>query len=366
MTDNKAMQRIWKLLFYLAIFPATLGLSGWQGWAWWSWVSAPPVESTSTPSSPDTDKTVQIRIPSGTSATQIGQDLAAAGLIRSAEAWNIWVRWLSVQDKAGFKAGTYQLSPTKSLPEIAAAITTGNEVQRSFTIPEGWSLKQMAAYFESQGFFSARDFMAAANRVPRDRFPWLPSGIPQLEGFLYPDTYQVAAGTVTPNSVIDQMLKRFEQVALPVYQTSPQKSLFTLLQWVTLASVVEKEAVIPVERPRIAGVFIKRLRQGMKLESDPTVEYGLGIQQTPDRPLTLNQVNTPNPYNTYLNRGLPPTPIASPGLASLQATLSSEKTDYLFFVARYDGSHVFSRTLAEHQAAVLAIRKQRAARRQGV
>lgn len=228
MTNDKAMQRIWKLLFYIALFPATLGLCGWQGWMWWSWASAPP--ATSTPTSTNTDKTVQIRIPSGTSATQIGQDLESAGLIRSADAWNIWVRWLSLQNKAGFKAGTYQLSPTQSLSEIAAAITTGNEVQRSFTIPEGWSLKQMAAYFESQGFFSAQDFIAAATQVPRDRFPWLPSGIPHLEGFLYPDTYQVAVGAVTPDGVINQMLKRFEEVALPVYQTSPQKSQFTLLQ----------------------------------------------------------------------------------------------------------------------------------------
>jgi len=119
-----------------------------------------------------------------------------------------------------------------------------------------------------------------------------------------------------------------------------------------------------VERPRIAGVFVRRLRLGMKLESDPTVEYGLNIQQTPDQPLTLNQVRTPSPYNTYLNRGLPPTPIASPGLASLKATLAPENTEYIFFVARYDGTHVFSRTLAEHEAAVVAIRKQRSARRQ--
>lgn len=363
MTKNKAMRRLWKLSFYLALFPATLALCAWQGWGWWSWASAPPVTPISANSSPETDKTVQIRIPSGTSATQIGRDLEAAGLIRSIQAWNLWVRWLSLQDKAGFKAGTYQLSPTQSLPEIAAAIAAGNEVQRSFTIPEGWSLKQMAAYFESQGFFSAKDFITAATQIPRNEFPWLPTAIPHLEGFLYPDTYQIPGSSITPDSIIKQMLKQFERVALPVYQQDPQKSQFNLLEWVTLASIVEKEAVLPAERPRIAGVFVRRLRQGMKLQSDPTVEYGLNIQQTPDRPLTLKQVNTASPYNTYLNRGLPPTPIASVGLPSLQATLNPEQTDYLFFVARYDGSHVFSRTLAEHDAAVAAIRKQRAAQR---
>ena len=358
------MQRLSKLLFYLALFPLTLGLSAWQGWSWWSWASGPAVPSTTATSSPDPEKLVQIRIPSGTSASQIGQDLEASGLIRSAQAWNLWVRWLSIQDKAGFKAGTYQLSPSQSMPEIAAAITTGNEVQRSFTIPEGWSLKQMAAYFESQGFFNAEDFLAAANQIPRDQFPWLPRGLPYLEGFLYPDTYQIPSSSFTPQSVINIMLKRFEDVALPIYQQDPQKSQISLLQWVALASIVEKEAVIPAERPRIAGVFARRLRQGMRLESDPTVEYGLNIQQTPDQPLTLNQVSTPSPYNTYLNQGLPPTPIASPGLPSLQATLNPENTEYLFFVARYDGTHIFSRTLAEHEVAVATIRRQRAARRQ--
>ncbi|MFB2919692.1 MULTISPECIES: endolytic transglycosylase MltG [Aerosakkonema] len=357
--------RLSKWLFYLALFPAVLLGSAWQGWAWWSWASGPPQGAVPATAPPESKKWVQIRIPPGTSSSQIGRDLESAGLIRSAQAWNLWARWLSVQNKPGFKAGTYQLSPTQSLPEIAAEVTTGKELQRSFTIPEGWSRKQMAAYFESQGFFKAQDFLAAASQIPRDRFPWLPSAIPHLEGFLYPDTYQVAAtGSITPQSIINTMLKRFEELALPVYQKDPNRTQYSLLQWATLASIVEKEAVLPVERPRIAGVFIRRLRQGMKLESDPTVEYGLNIQQTADRPLTFKQVGTPSPYNTYLNRGLPPTPIASPGLASLKAVLNPEDTEYLFFVARYDGSHVFSRTLAEHEAAVVAIRKQRAARRQ--
>ena len=122
---------------------------------------------------------------------------------------------------------------------------------------------------------------------------------------------------------------------------------------------MEKESVVQQERPLIAGVFTARLQQGMRLESDPTVEYGLGIRQTADQPLTYAQVGTPNPYNTYLNAGLPPTAIASPGIASLQATLNPESTEYLFFVARYDGTHVFSRTLTEHVAATKQIRRER-------
>ena len=121
----------------------------------------------------------------------------------------------------------------------------------------------------------------------------------------------------------------------------------------------KKEAVIGDERALIAGVFTARLEQGMRLESDPTVEYGLGIRQTADQPLTYSQVGTPSPYNTYLNMGLTPTPIAAPGIASLKATLNPDSTDYLFFVARYDGTHVFSKTLDEHEAATREIRAGR-------
>lgn len=353
------VQRFSKSFFYLALFPAVLVLCAWQGWSWWSWATAPSLPLLSPSEAIGADKTVQIRIPPGSTSKQIGNYLESAGLIRSTTAWDLWARWLNTQKKGVFKAGTYQLSPTQSLAEIAEQITQGSVVQVSFTIPEGRSIKQMAAYFESQGFFSAQEFLAATKQIPRDQFPWLPSDLPHLEGFLYPDTYQIATGGITPQAIINIMLKRFEEVALPIYQQNPEQSQLNLLQWVTLASIVEKEAVIPAERPRIAGVFTQRLQKGMRLEADPTVEYGLNIQQTADQPLSLKQVRTPSPYNTYLNRGLPPTPIASPGKASFQATLNPEKTDYLFFVARYDGTHVFSRTLAEHQKAVVAIRRQR-------
>jgi len=116
--------------------------------------------------------------------------------------------------------------------------------------------------------------------------------------------------------------------------------------------------VVAEERDTIAGVFNRRLAEGITLGSDPTVEYGLGITQTPENPLTFAQVRTQNPYNTYINAGLPPTPIASPGLASLEASLDPPDTEFLYFVARYDGTHVFSRTLSEHEAATARIRRE--------
>lgn len=322
-------------------------------------MSAPPqvMEASAIPETAEA-KIVQFNIPPGTATQQIGRDLEAAGLIRSADAWDVWARWLKWREpQGGFKAGTYELSPDQSLDTIATQIWRGKVVERSFTIPEGWSLQQMAEYFEAQGFFPAADFLAAVENVDRSKYSWLPAELPHLEGFLYPDTYKINGDQIAASAVVQQMLQRFEQVALPLY-TQAQQTQYNLREWVTLASIVEKEAVVADERSRIAGVFAKRLEQGLPLGADPTVEYALGIRQTADQPLTLAQVKIPSPYNTYINPGLPPTPIASPGLASLQAALNPEDTPYLYFVARYDGTHVFSRTLSEHEAAQTAIRRQ--------
>lgn len=356
--------RLPKILFFFVLLPIALGIAGWQGWAWWSWATSPidgtAEDDATAPPADSTDAglaatpTVQIEIPQGTPGQQIGRDLEAAGLIRSHVAWNLWSRWQTFRDAGGYQAGTYALSPTQSLQEIAGQIRSGEVLQTSFTIPEGWTREQMAAAFEDRGFFAAQDFLAVTQQVPRDRYPWLPQELPHLEGFLYPDTYQLPIETITPDGVRDLMLERFETVALPAYQESD--TAFSLLEWVTLGSIVEREAVIPDERSQIAAVFNRRLEEDIPLGADPTVEYGLGVTQTPENPLTLAQVNTPNPYNTYRNVGLPPTPIASPGIASLEASLNPPDTEYLFFVARYDGTHVFSRTLAEHEAAQARIR----------
>ncbi len=355
-----------KRLIGLACF-AMVGVGVWRGWNWWNWANsatAPPISSSANANA------VNLRIPPGTSAQEIGQDLEALGLIHSSKAWTLLTRWLMMKDpKGGFQAGTYQLSKTQTMQDIASKIWAGQVAQVSFTIPEGWSIREMAQYFEQQKLFPAQDFLAAVNRVSLADYPWLPAnppmqGFPRLEGYLFPDTYQLPAGaSIQPDAVVKQMLDRFEQVALPIYQQHQGKSKLSLAQWVTLSSIVEKEAVVPEERSRISGVFHNRLQKGMPLASDPTVEYAFGIQQTPDRPLTYKQVETPHPYNTYINPGLPPGAIASPGKASLEATLNPENTEYLYFVARYDGTHVFSRTLADHQAAQTAIHDQRDAQK---
>ncbi|MEM0979704.1 MAG: endolytic transglycosylase MltG, partial [Cyanobacteria bacterium P01_H01_bin.58] len=352
--------RLAKTIFVFLLVPAALGVAGWQGWAWWSWATAPAIssgesvdaatEASSTTAVPN----IQVQIPSGTSGRQIGRDLEIAGLIRSRLAWDLWSRWQNFRQDGGYQAGTYALSPSQSLQEIAAQIWSGEVIETTFTIPEGWTREQMAAALEADGLFSASAFLAATQQIPRDRYPWLPQNLPHLEGFLYPDTYQIPIESVTPEAIVDLMVNRFETVALPVYQSGDAS--YSLMEWTTLASIVEREAVIPEERSPIAAVFNRRLVEGIPLGADPTVEYGLGVTQTPEQPLTLAQVRTPSPYNTYINAGLPPTPISSPGLASLEASLSPPETEYLYFVARYDGTHVFSRTLEEHEAAQIRIR----------
>jgi len=351
------MKRFTRWFFYLALLPVVAGFAGWQGWQWWSWAIAPvAAEPTPAATAAEADETaIQLEIPPGSTAQEIGENLEQVGLIRSQVAWDLWTRWQSIQDETGsFRAGTYVLSPTAPMPDIALTIWNGEVVELSYTVPEGWSLEQMADYFEEKGFFSAEDFLQATQTIPRDRFPWLPADLPQLEGFLFPDTYLIE-GEITPEQIISQMLGQFEQIVLPLYEAAAADTPYTLLEWVTLASIVEKEAVVDSERPIIAGVFAKRLRENIPLGADPTVEYALGIRQTVEQPLTYAQVETPSPYNTYINAGLPPTPIAAPGEASLEVSLNPVETDYLFFMARYDGTHIFSRTLAEHEAAKVAV-----------
>ena len=355
--------KVFKWFYYLCILPIFLSFCALQGWSCFSWAISPTSARVQSDSevTESGDETIQINIPSGTTTKEIGQDLQAVGLIHSSQVWQLWALQMKLKEPKGhFKAGTYKVASTESLPKIARTIWQGDVIKLQFTVPEGWSIKQMASYFQSLGYFSAEDFVNATRAIPQEEYAWLPQEVPHLEGFLYPDTYQLTSDRVTPQQIINMMLKRFEEVALPVYQQGESKKL-TFYQWLNLASIVEKEAAIEQERPTIAGVFMNRLRQGMKLETDPTVEYGLNIQQTADQPLTLAQVNTPSPYNTYLNSGFPPTPISNPGIASLKAALNPENTPYLYFVARYDGTHFFSKTVQEHEAAKDAIRQQREA-----
>lgn len=312
----------------------------------WVGVTAPP--------SLAPERVVRLNVTPDTPANALILELKNQGVIRSGWAMRLWLK-LSRQD---LQAGTYDFSSKQSLNEVVKQLDRAVVATNQVTIPEGWTIDEMGAYFSRLGYFSSSEFRSATTRATADYFPqWLPQDIETLEGFLFPDTYELPLQGTTPQAVVKMMTDRFEEVALPAYRTGNKTNL-SLKDWVTLSSIVEQEAVLQSERPTIAGVFWHRLQKNMPLESDPTVEYGLKISQTPETPLTLDQVRTPNPFNTYLNYGLPPHPIGSPGLASLEAALAPPPTDFLFFVARYDGSHIFSRTLEEHKQAIDLIAEQ--------
>ena len=241
--NMKVMQKAFK--WFIVLLVPALGIGTWLGWNWWNGAISPTKH----------DQVTSIQVKPGTAAQQIGQQLEEAGIIRSSQAWSLWARYLQKQEpNGGFKAGNYVIVPNQSLPVVAAQIWRGKVVELSFTIPEGWSLQQMGTYFEKQGLFSAQEFLAETRKIPKSEYPWLPANLPHLEGFLYPDTYKLNGDSVTPEIVVKQMLNQFQVVALPVYEQGKSKTNLNLLEWVTLGSIVEKEAVIPSERSRIAGV----------------------------------------------------------------------------------------------------------------
>lgn len=304
-------------------------VAAWSSTAWVNTLGAP----LNVRSAPSVDSEIIDALPHGTEVS-LDSDVSGEWVQTNSGGWvaTAWLSFRPVETGSG---------------TVASSFSSAGEVgYTSYNILAGWTVEDIAYYFESLGFFSASEFLAAASDIPYSSFSWLPSGLYSLEGFLYPDTYEIEVGA-TPYEVIDQMLSRFESVALPAYDQSG--TYLSLYDWVILASIVEREAYYYDEQPIIASVFLNRLYQGRRLEADPTVEYALGIQQTKEYPLTLSEVRADSPYNTYLYGGLPPGPISSPGLGSLDAVLYPADTDYLFFVACYDGTHEFNYTLEDHE-----------------
>ena len=220
------------------------------------------------------------------------------------------------------------------------------------TIPEGFNLEEIAGRFAGELGIPAGDFLAACRAINfREEFSFLPAGgNATVEGYLFPDTYFFKSFGITPSSAIHPMLKRFEEVVLPLWENYRGKIDLRRKKWdlyevLTLASIVEKEYRLPEERPLIAEVFWNRLKKGLLLESCATVNYVLKKSQLI---LSLQDLKIRSPYNTYLYLGLPPGPISNPGLEAVKAVLNPDKGDYLYFVAAQDNHHVFSKTLGEH------------------
>ncbi|MEW5784828.1 MAG: endolytic transglycosylase MltG [Bacillota bacterium] len=300
------------------------------------------------------DQGILIEVPSGASTGLIASILADAGVIHNALVFRIYARWHDL-DK-GFIAGSYHLNPAMSLDEIAATISGGAVFRETdwFTVPEGLTVEQIAARLDEQGLINGERFLALVKEAPSDivnKFSFLngihnPSIKYSLEGYLFPDTYEIARGA-TEEEIIILMLRRLDRVLSEELRQRARELNLSLHEVLTLASIVERETVVDHERKLIAGVFHNRLAAGYPFESCATVNYLLDEVKPV---LSIEDTKIDSPYNTYQYPGLPPGPIAAPGETSILAALYPEATDYFFFRSKEDGTgeSYFARTLAEH------------------
>ena len=297
---------------------------------------------------------VTITVQQGESPGVIGTKLERAGVIRSAEHFGALAGLMGVESK--LNAGEYELTRGMPTTVVLDRLRQNATVpQFVLTIPEGWRWEQVAEHLERKGVTSVADFQAALNATDY-KAPFLSQRPPgaSLEGYLFPDTYFFTT-KATAHDIVARLLATFNEKFPPELQRLTAAQGLNLHQAVTLASIVEREAQVPSERPIIASVYLNRIKEGMRLQADPTTQYALAADPANvakygwwKRDLTEEDLMVRSPYNTYTVAGLPPGPIASPGAASLKAVVQPEQTDYLYFVAKPDGSHAFARTLDEH------------------
>ena len=296
---------------------------------------------------------VFVDIPHGTSRWGVSQILRNNDVIRSPLAFALFSDW---HFRRSLQAGEYYFDHPVNSREVFWKIAHGQIFVHTVTVPEGWTMFDIADELDRAGVCSRSDFLTAAHDTTliADLAPQAYS----LEGFLFPSTYEF-----TRRATCEQVVKRMVQNFRAVWETlkpagAPENpGSLTTLEVVTLASLVERETPNAEERPLVAGVFYNRLRHGTPLQCDPTVQYAMELAGRPEKNVRAVDLRTNSPYNTYEHRGLPPGPIANPGEASLRAALAPATTDYLYFVANDQGGHFFSATLAEHNRNVARLRK---------
>ena len=271
-----------------------------------------------------------VEIPQGLGPRAIGERLAGAGVVRDGMTFRaaLWKDGGATK----LKAGEYRFTDPMTPLQVIDKLRRGDVYVIPITFPEGLNVLEMAKIFESKGLGAAESFVDAAR---------------SFEGYLFPDTYALPRHT-DASKLVHLMHDAFERALTPDIRAAAEARGLTLQQLVTLASIVEKETGNPAERPLVASVYENRLRIGMALQCDPTVIYALELAGRYDGNVRRDDLLFDSPYNTYRYPGLPPGPIASPGRASLDAVVHPADSDYLYFVSRNDGSHVFAKTLAEH------------------
>jgi UPF0755 protein len=296
---------------------------------------------------------VKLVVAPGASADTVARQLHGLGLVRHPLVFRLLARRRGVSGQ--LKAGEYALSGPLSVEGILHAVARGDVVRRDLTVPEGRNLDEIAALVMAEGLDLEAFLEEARDPLPmRDLDPLATS----LEGYLFPDTYDVPQSPEAPRVLVRRMLERFRDVIAPQLGRIRQRGL-TVRQVVTLASIVELETAHAGERPRIAAVFWNRLNKRMPLQTDPSVIYALKLAGRWDGNIRKRDLEIDSPYNTYRRAGLPPGPLGSPGKEAILAVLDPAPTRELYFVSRNDGTHEFSETLAAHNRAVNRFQRRR-------
>ncbi|MCE5171757.1 endolytic transglycosylase MltG [Paenibacillus profundus] len=321
------------------------------GGTWYIWNGMKPL--------PKEERDITVTIDQGTGTAKIASQLEAEGVIRNALIFKGYLKWS--KEGTRFQAGTYAFQAGTTFDEIIAKLNQGDVVPEEmirFTIPEGFTIEQVADTLSKDGIVDKAEFMQLA-----DDTAWLTDtssmvqAIPdndklrhKLEGYLFPETYELKKDS-SAKDIITRMIQETEKrltEASPSWETDMKKQGLTLHELMTVASLIEREVVVDAERGLVAGVIYNRVGEGMKLQIDATVQYAL---DKPKERLYYKDLEIDSPYNTYKIEGLPPGPIAGPSVASIEAALHPKQSDYFYYVTKKDGtgSHLFAKTFAEHQ-----------------
>lgn len=321
----------------IALCVSLLGLTALGTILYFKWLLAPAGNDGQAP--------IIVEVPANSSSQQVGEMLEQQGLIKSAKAFTVYSRYKGLDSK--IKTGEFQLNAGLSVPEILQIITKDSQIFYSFTVPEGYTVEQIADLLQEKGYVDKDEFLRLC-RVGDFDYPFLKGQVNTrytLEGYLFPDTYQITRQD-KERDIIIMMLDRFEAEINKIQLAERAEKLgLTVHEAVTIASMIEREAMFDKDRPLISGVIQNRLKIGMPLQIDATVLYALGKHK---EVVLYKDLKVDSPYNTYRVKALPPGPIANPGAASLEAAVAPQQTDYLYYLAKPDGTHVFTKTLDEH------------------
>ena len=294
-------------------------------------------------------KPIYVEIPSGANTNRVAKILRDNKLLKYPKIF-VYTAMITGMDKK-IRAGRFRFDEPISLWELIKKLSRGGSFDIAITVPEGFTIYKIAGLVHRELGIDSIEFIAECQNKELLRKLKIPG--PTAEGFLFPETYDFPEG-IDADSIISIMFGEFRRRWKPRYSARAESLKLSLLDVVTLASIIESEAHRKSEQPIISSVYHNRLKLGMMLQADPTTIYGL---KKFDKPLTLKDLDSDSPYNTYRHFGLPPGPICNPGEDAIRAALYPDSTDYLYFVSRRDGTHIFSKTIQEHHKAIERVKK---------